>query len=66
MLGATLAICNPLAPVAGRKPVHCLARVMARSMLKSHHKTMTDLIFVSITIGFFAVAWLYARACERL
>jgi hypothetical protein len=39
---------------------------MARSMLKSHHKTMTDLIFVSITIGFFAVAWLYARACERL
>jgi len=27
---------------------------------------MTDLIFVSITIGFFALAWLYVRACERL
>jgi len=27
---------------------------------------MTDLIFVSITIAFFAVAWLYVRACERL
>jgi hypothetical protein len=39
MLGATLAICNPLALVAGRKSVHCLALVMARSMLADHHKS---------------------------
>jgi hypothetical protein len=39
---------------------------MARPMLREHHRAMTDLIFVSITIAFFAVAWLYVRACERL
>jgi hypothetical protein len=39
---------------------------MARSMLREHHRAMTDLIFVSITIAFFTVAWLYVRACERL
>jgi hypothetical protein len=50
----------------GTKPAQRLARVMARSMLKVHHKAMTDLIFVSVTIGFFALAWLYVRACERL
>jgi len=35
-------------------------------MLKPHQNAMTDLIFVSITIVFFAAAWLYAQACERL
>jgi hypothetical protein len=39
---------------------------MARPMLREHQKAMTDLIFASITIAFFAVAWLYVRACERL
>jgi hypothetical protein len=39
---------------------------MARSMLKTHHNAMNDLIFVSITIAFFGVAWCYVRACERL
>jgi len=27
---------------------------------------MSDLVFVLVTIAFFAVAWLYAAACERL
>jgi K+-transporting ATPase ATPase C chain len=27
---------------------------------------MTDLIFVAVTVAFFAVAWAYARGCERL
>jgi hypothetical protein len=26
---------------------------------------MKDLIFVGISVLFFAVAWLYVRACER-
>ena len=66
MLGVTIATCNPLVWVESRKPNQRLAQVMARSMLKGHHKAMTDLIFVSITVAFFAVAWLYVRACERL
>ena len=27
---------------------------------------MKDLIFTFITIGFFAAAWLYTKACEKL
>jgi len=29
-------------------------------------QTMNDLIFIGITVAFFAGAWLYTRACERL
>jgi hypothetical protein len=52
-----------LSPGCAHGPV---VPVMARSMLEEHHSAMTDVIFVSITIAFFAVAWLYVRACERL
>jgi hypothetical protein len=27
---------------------------------------MADLAYVVATVAFFAVAWLYARACERI
>jgi hypothetical protein len=27
---------------------------------------MNDLLFTLITVGFFAVAWLYAKACGKL
>ena len=27
---------------------------------------MKDLLFVAITVGFFAISWLYVRAAERL
>jgi len=27
---------------------------------------MKDLLFIVVTSAFFAVAWLYARSCERL
>lgn len=27
---------------------------------------MKDLLYVAITVGFFAVSWLYVRAAERL
>jgi hypothetical protein len=27
---------------------------------------MIDLLFCAITIGFFALAWAYTRACDRL
>jgi len=27
---------------------------------------MTDLLLVLLTVAFFAVAWLYAKACERI
>jgi hypothetical protein len=29
-------------------------------------QTMKDLIFIGITVAFFAGTWLYTRACERL
>jgi hypothetical protein len=28
--------------------------------------TMADLVYVAVTLAFFAVAWAYARACDRL
>jgi hypothetical protein len=27
---------------------------------------MTDVVYIAVTTGLFALAWLYARACERL
>jgi hypothetical protein len=30
------------------------------------HRGMGDLIFVAITVAFFAVAWAYLRGCDRL
>jgi len=27
---------------------------------------MKDLLFVAVSVGFFAVSWLYVRAAERL
>jgi len=27
---------------------------------------MLDLIFITLTVAFFAVAWGYVRACERV
>jgi len=27
---------------------------------------MKDLIFVAVSVGFFALSWLYARSTERL
>jgi len=27
---------------------------------------MKDLLYVAITVGFFAIAWFYVRAAERL
>ena len=27
---------------------------------------MNDLLYVAITVGFFAIAWIYVRAAERL
>jgi hypothetical protein len=29
-------------------------------------QTMKDLIFICITVAFFAGAWIYTQACERL
>jgi hypothetical protein len=33
---------------------------------KSRLNAMKDLLFTLITIGFFAGAWLYTKACEKL
>jgi hypothetical protein len=35
----------------------------------AHHRgrdTMTDLIYIAVTVAFFALAFAYARACDRL
>ncbi len=39
---------------------------LAQAMLHGQVNTMKDLLFTLITIGFFAGAWLYAKACEKL
>jgi hypothetical protein len=28
--------------------------------------SMKDVVLLLVTVGFFAIAWLYARACERV
>jgi hypothetical protein len=28
--------------------------------------SMKDLVFVAVTLAFFALSWLYVRACERV
>jgi hypothetical protein len=33
---------------------------------KRRENAMKDLLFTSITIAFFAAAWLYSKACEKL
>ncbi len=38
----------------------------ARCSLAAPRCRVKDLVFVLITVGFFAVSWLYVRACERL
>ncbi len=43
---------------AGRVAVACL--------LLTHLGTMKDVVLVLATIGFFAVAWAYTRALDRL
>jgi len=35
-------------------------------MLTCSSDAMKDLLFTLITVGFFAAAWYYAKACERL
>ncbi len=42
----------------GRSGVACL--------LLTHPLTMKDVVLVLATIGFFAVAWAYTRALDRL
>jgi hypothetical protein len=32
----------------------------------SKETTMLDLLFVTVTVGFFALAWAYVRGCERV
>jgi len=39
---------------------------LARAMLYSRVNAMKDLLFILITVGFFAGAWLYTKACEKL
>ncbi len=33
---------------------------------RAEEVNMADVIFIGITTGFFYLAWLYVRACERL
>jgi hypothetical protein len=66
MLGAVVAIRNPAPTAVGTKPLTAWIESWHGRCWRIITKAMTDLIFVSITIGFFAVAWLYVRACERL
>jgi hypothetical protein len=40
------------------------SRFVARRMLK--YPLMKDLLFIGITIAFFAVGWLYTKSFDRL
>jgi hypothetical protein len=37
-----------------------------RARFVKYRLGMKDLLFVAITVGFFALAWIYVRAAERL
>jgi hypothetical protein len=41
---------------------------VARTLLYSPQggTSMSDVILVSVTVGFFVLAWAYALACDRL
>jgi hypothetical protein len=54
-----------------RHEAKAVRRGKSRSALGMSHavrigNAMKDLLFVAITVGFFAAAWLYTQACERL
>jgi hypothetical protein len=40
--------------------------VSGRRGLPREDPPMADLVFVALTIAFFAASWLYVRACERM
>jgi hypothetical protein len=41
---------------------------MDRTLLREQagRQPMLDLLFVAVTAGFFALAWAYVRACDRV
>jgi hypothetical protein len=41
-------------------------RVPAAGTIRELPLGMKDLLFVAITVGFFALSWIYVRAAERL
>jgi hypothetical protein len=51
------------ADVAPTKRV--LGAILAERSIR-WRSTMLDLLFVVLTVGFFAVAWAYVRGCERV
>jgi hypothetical protein len=60
-----IAICNLGACCVGKetaKPPECPGTPDALSVSIA----MKDLLFVIVTSAFFALAWLYARSCEKI
>jgi hypothetical protein len=62
--------CFPLQPgrrvcagISAGMPARALGMTHA---VRSCSDTMKDLLFCFITVGFFAVSWLYTKACDRL
>ena len=49
--------------MSGARPTPRLASALQTSLLEG---CMLDLVFVLVTVGFFAVAIAYTRACDRL
>jgi len=41
-------------------------KTQRRGSTEPEDSTMKDLLFVAITVGFFAISWLYARSFDRL
>jgi hypothetical protein len=61
-----ISLCNPIAVAGWRKPAVPDPVALARLLLWVLVVTMKDLLFVAVTIVFFAATWAYTRACARL
>jgi hypothetical protein len=49
-----------LTPVSGR------AGATLAPVIRQEAVAMLDVLFVALTVAFFAVAWAYVRGCERI
>ena len=61
-----VSLCNPWRAGDPAIARDAAAGILARAMLNRPVNAMKDLLFTLITIGFFAGAWLYTKACEKL
>jgi len=68
------AVCNEVAPTSHVWEAKCHIRMRCRLAVHgpdladgaTQEATMLDLLFVAMTVGFFALAWAYVRGCDHV